>query len=98
MRLIDADKVNPEDVFIGASDFVKDCRAAVIELMNKQPTVDAEIKKNGKWVQYEREAFYGSDPDGNPIFVNKKYFKHDECGRKTVIKERFCPNCGAKMD
>ena len=45
MRLIDADKVNPEDVFIGASDFVKDCRAAVIELMNKQPTVDAEIKK-----------------------------------------------------
>ena len=41
-RLIDADKVNPSEVFYGISDFAQDCRNAVIELLNAQPTVDAE--------------------------------------------------------
>lgn len=41
MRLIDADKVNPSEVFCGMSDFAQDCRNAVIELLSAQPTVDA---------------------------------------------------------
>ena len=41
-RLIDADKVNPSEVFYGISDFAQDCRNAVIELLNTQSTVDAE--------------------------------------------------------
>lgn len=40
-RLIDADKVNFENVFIGASDFAKDTREAAQSEIDAQPTVDA---------------------------------------------------------
>ena len=39
-RLIDADKVNPSDVFVGIRDFAADCRNAVVELLAAQPTIE----------------------------------------------------------
>lgn len=39
MRLIDADKINFEEVFGGQSDFAKDLRKATQELIDIQPTV-----------------------------------------------------------
>lgn len=39
MRLIDADKINFEEVFGGQSDFAKDLRKATQELIDRQPTV-----------------------------------------------------------
>ena len=39
-RLIDADKVNPSDVFVGISVFAADCRNAVVELLAAQPTIE----------------------------------------------------------
>lgn len=38
MRLIDADKINFEEVFGGQSDFAKDLRRAAQELIGSQPT------------------------------------------------------------
>lgn len=38
MRLIDADKIDFEKVFIGASDFAKDTREAAQKLIEEQPT------------------------------------------------------------
>ena len=38
MRLIDADKINFEEVFGGQSDFAKDLRKATQELIGSQPT------------------------------------------------------------
>lgn len=38
MRLIDADKIDFEKVFIGASDFAKNIREAAQELIDEQPT------------------------------------------------------------
>lgn len=38
MRLIDADKINFEEVFGGQSDFAKDLREAAQELIDIQPT------------------------------------------------------------
>ena len=38
MRLIDADKINFEEVFGGQSDFAKDLRKAAQELIGSQPT------------------------------------------------------------
>lgn len=38
MRLIDADKINFEEVFGGQSDFAKDLRKAAQELIDSQPT------------------------------------------------------------
>ena len=37
MRLIDADKIDFEKVFIGASDFAKDTREAAQKLIDEQP-------------------------------------------------------------
>lgn len=39
MRLIDADKINFEEVFGGQSDFAKDLRKATQKLIDIQPTV-----------------------------------------------------------
>lgn len=39
-KLIDANIVNPEDVFAGSSDFAKDCRDGVERLLAAQPTID----------------------------------------------------------
>lgn len=38
MRLIDADKINFEEVFGGQSDFAKDLRKAAQEFIGSQPT------------------------------------------------------------
>ena len=38
MRLIDADKVDFNEVFAGASDFARDTRAAAQSLIDSQPT------------------------------------------------------------
>lgn len=48
MRLIDADKIDFEKVFIGASDFAKDTREAAQKLIDEQPIaydVDKVVKK-----------------------------------------------------
>lgn len=53
MRLIDADAINFEEAFGGQSDFAKDIREAVQELIERQPTafdkgkVIEELKEEG---------------------------------------------------
>lgn len=44
MRLIDADKINFNETFIGASDFAQDTRKAAQTLIDSQPTVET-----GSW-------------------------------------------------
>ena len=41
MRLIDADKIDFNEVFIGASEFAKDLKEAAQMLIDNQPTVEA---------------------------------------------------------
>lgn len=43
MRLIDADKIDFGEVFIGASDFAKDTRNTAQELIDSQPTINEWI-------------------------------------------------------
>lgn len=38
MRLIDADKINSKDVIMGNSEFAKDIRKAMQDLIDSQPT------------------------------------------------------------
>lgn len=44
MRLIDADKINFEEVFGGQSDFAKDLRKAAQEFIDSQPTAFDKAK------------------------------------------------------
>lgn len=61
MRLIDADKIDFEKVFIGASDFAKDTREAAQKLIDEQPTaydvdkVVEQLEENAKYFQSEAD-------------------------------------------
>lgn len=38
------------------------------------------------------------DSNGDPIYTEHTYYKCSYCGRRTVVRENFCPNCGAVME
>lgn len=70
--------------------------AAAEKLVKKQPAIQP---KRGEWEGYVHSAFYGIDDFGDPIYRDKIvwYCSNPKCRRKTVIKENYCPNCGADM-
>ncbi len=53
---------------------------------------------HGRWEERIITVYVGFDKDSEPIFADRRYFVHRECGRRSAIKEAFCPRCGAKMD
>lgn len=76
--------------FIDRSDCEIELVKAVIhrccEEIDKQPTIEAEPVRHGRWVHHN-----GGYSD---------HFECTACGDDIVLtgKWRFCPNCGAKMD
>lgn len=82
MQLIDADELKEE---------LKDMDIVIVkhnveDLIDEQPTVDAEPVRHGKW--YTAEKYNGY-----------LYWNCDQCHQHfTSQKSNFCPNCGAKMD
>ena len=54
---------------------------------------DRELVKHGKWNKHTTTAYCR-----NGIFVDYNEYLCSECQRLTEIKEKYCPNCGAKMD
>ena len=70
----------------------------VMQIVNDISTADVQPVKHGKWKGYTKSAFYGCDEEGEPIYRDANFNVCSECGRKTVVKENFCPHCGAKMD
>lgn len=57
------------------------------EVINKQPTIEAEPIRHGRWIAYL---------DGDHI-MPERYYRCSECGRVERRKESYC-HCGAKMD
>ena len=82
MRLIDAEEVDFNKVFIGQSDFAKDTREAARELINMQPTV---IEGNVKDSEYAYRRITRVCP------IKHHY---EESGEKPYIKYG-CPVCEA---
>lgn len=64
------------------------------------PAADVEPVRHGRWEGYTHSCYCGIDQCGDPIFREKPvyYCSNPKCRRKTVVKENFCPSCGAKMD
>lgn len=56
-----------------------------------------EERQQGEWKGYIRSAFHGVDEWGEPIYRPVTVYNCTKCGRRTVIKENFCPKCGADM-
>jgi hypothetical protein len=63
----------------------------------KLPSVTLQEPKTGHWKSFTHSAYHGIDDDGEPIWREVKVYHCNLCNRRTVIKENYCPNCGAKM-
>ena len=62
------------------------------------PTENVEPVKHSKWVGYTTGAFHGMDDLGDPIYRDVTVYHCDNCSRRTVVKENYCPRCGARMN
>lgn len=97
MRLIDADMFYDRlnDMTKGA----KPCVCKIIDMcmteLDNQLTIEP---KRGKWKGYWKSQFMGCDDFGEPIYRDGKIYYCSKCNRRAIIKENFCPNCGAKME
>ena len=79
------------------TDDVAECACNLIESVLP---ADVEPVRHGRWEGRQHTSYCGTDFDGEPVYrdVVVYYCSNPKCRRKTVIKENFCPNCGAKMD
>ena len=73
---------------------------AVASVFDIVPAADVEPVRNGRWEGYTHSRYCGIDEYGDPIYRDGTvyYCSNPKCRRKTVVKENFCPSCGAKMD
>lgn len=85
-RLIDADKIDFNEVFVGQSDFAKDTRDAARSLIDAQPTVEAVPVVHAEWVNEYINRY------GHPCHCCSV------CGFHASHQDKnFCPECGADM-
>ena len=90
MRLIDADEAIINFGF--EWDDILPTRDEFVEFIKKQPTIEAETVKHGRWI-------------GAPLCGNDNC-RCSECGSwhnihanlRGKIMQKYCPNCGAKME
>lgn len=82
---------------LGRHTGLADCIAIEIEGV---PAADVEPVRHGRWEGYTHSRYCGIDKHGEPIYRDGTvyYCSNPKCRRKTVVKENFCPSCGAKMD
>lgn len=94
-RLIDADALledarcdNALVAYLGGIETIQN-------IINDQPTIEAEPVKHGRWVPIEYDGY----ADGNPVW---DLWECSECQEEHSGDEDtltpYCPNCGAKMD
>ena len=69
-----------------------------ISQINAMPAADVQKIRHGEWKGYTKSAFHGVDEFGSSIYRDVTIWYCSECNRRSVVKEKFCPNCGAKMD
>ena len=62
------------------------------------PVADVAPVVHGRWEGWITPAFYGLDDFGEPIYRDATFYRCSICGRKSAIKEKFCPSCGTMMD
>lgn len=85
MRLIDADKINFEEVFGGQSDFAKDIRESAQSLIDIQPTV---FDKEKVIEELKEMATHSASCKNQCEFGSTEYFNYmgAEAAYKTTIE------------
>lgn len=70
----------------------------VMAILETIPAADVAPVVHGRWEGRITSAFYGLDDFGEPIYRDATFYRCSICSRKSAIKEKFCPSCGAMMD
>lgn len=82
MRMINADLIQYEPMLSAKGNgMYEDVMVAYKSQIDDLPTI--EERKTGKWIETDSHE---------PC-----WFKCDQCGRLSDIKEIYCPTCGASM-
>ena len=66
--------------------------------MKDLPSADVAPVVHGRWEGWITPAFYGLDDFGEPIYRDATFYRCSICSRKSAIKEKFCPSCGAMIE
>lgn len=88
--------VNRQEV-IEALNKTSGIRGDALKALYDLPPVTPEPKV-GRWKAFTHSAYHGNDEDGEPIWREVTVYHCNLCNRRTVIKENYCPTCGAKME
>jgi hypothetical protein len=94
-RYIDANAFKKENERLLHCDFPYLSETTLEELIDEAPTIDAEPVRHGKW------KWLSCTYDRVP---KEKEYECSECHHKTIVHgddmpwEKYCPNCGARMD
>lgn len=71
--------------------------SAVVSDFEAIPAADVAEVVHGEWEGYTYGKYYGMDKHGEPIYCDGVLYYCSECQRRSIICEKYCPNCGAKM-
>lgn len=82
---------------MGHGDF-ETVRTVTDKEIAEMPTVDAEPVRNGYWRGLVHYGFYGFKENGSEKYREQVTYHCSNCGRRTVIKEKYCPSCGTRMN
>lgn len=70
-------------------------KAVPVDVIEREPAVDAVPVRHGRWVEYENESDIGYHYCSE---CKHQAFNYDEGGCNVEILSDYCPNCGARMD
>lgn len=87
MRIIDADNLFRDKVFLVSNSDSLEAIKKIMNIIDEAPTIDAEPVRHGKWI-------------GKPI-GGYSTVRCSACGDVFLEnngKWKYCPTCGAKMD
>lgn len=87
-RLIDADALKKENERLLHCDFPYLSETTLEELIDEQPTIDAEPVRHGKWIESDEYDEYRG-----------RLYRCSNCNTFVVSDmDNYCPYCGARMD
>lgn len=71
----------------------------ILDKVDNLPREKAVPVVHAHWDCYHCSRFLGwKDGEPEPRWADGKYYYCSLCRRRTVIRENYCPKCGAKMD
>lgn len=82
---------------LGRHSGIADCIANKISNI---PAADVAPVRRSFWESYDTSAYVGIDEAGEPRFAARKFYvcHNRKCRNKTVVRTKYCSNCGARMD